>query len=321
MAKKATPNRTPQARPKKVIKTATKRAGKKTGNKGHRVGTVSLQPGHPHFSREAHARLPYTPVSQSVRVSFSTPATGFTNYVLLVAPFHYNVSGHPHLTNAIGISSRGTAAPTAATDSNRAWHRAFNLEGFDQKLRASRCSFRVSCTGTSAGLVPPGRVYSGVLSGMVDLDEWTDWDTLGNWLISRKEAVPASSAELMNKPAARVLRPLDTVAYDTFTDYVSEFSTTSMHAASIGSELCTGFLVIPRASLEVQWNVDIDVEYTCIFTRNALMQSTHKCHASKPNSAWNMASAAAERAAADLKALVPYIPTIARGARAALTAM
>jgi len=173
-------------------------------------------------------------------------------------------------------------------------HKHFSVRG-----RLHNLSVRLSCTGTNAGLVPPGSVYIGTVpmieTGSVSLPAAEALTIKRAWAedsIAVGYIRPISAASLQQKPAVVHAAVAEHVAYKSWNDFIVPPATTALGSLSFRTTLEPIVLYIPKVGAEgtvVNYRLEVGQQWCTRHPFDIMMRSTQKQHKATEPSLWQSA--------------------------------
>jgi len=216
-------------------------------------------------------------------------ATTTTDTVLVFGDFLKSASyqgGENRISPTLG--AYGTGANVPGTTETRAVDPLLNGASSDvYSTSLHNLTVEVRCTGTSAGLIPPGLFYLGALPIGFDRTAYGTWATMATSMKNRPGMTRFTAYEALQKSRRCIAYPLDPVKFSEFRYNHG----TSEQTDQFGGAL-SPIVVVLDANTDTQtsWTITIHAEWRMRSNVDPLIQSIQKSHAPAPESMWHKMS-------------------------------
>lgn len=145
----------------------------------------------------------------------------------------------------------------------------------------------VRCTGTSAGLIPPGLFYLGVPSVGFDRSAYGAWSSIASTFKTKTGMSRFTAYEGLQKARRAISYPLDPVKFSEFRYNHGSSESTDQFGGALAPIM---IILDANATTQTSWTITVHAEWRMRSNVDPIVQSMQKSHAPVAEDTWHRLS-------------------------------
>jgi len=191
--------------------------------------------------------------------------------------------GENRISPMIGVYGSGTDVPGATETFVEDPYLIRSVKDF-YSLSLHNLTVEARCTGTSAGLIPPGLMYIGALPIGMDRADYGNWEALAEVFKTKQGMSRFTAYEALQHSRRALSYPLDPVRYSEFrnNDVLSE------HTDTHGGALAPIVLILDsNATTQTSWTITVHLEWRMRANVDPMVQSMQRSYKPVSEDTWH----------------------------------
>lgn len=215
--------------------------------------------------------------------------TTTTDTVLVFGDFIKSASyhgGENRISPTLGIHGSGANVP-GTTETLTADPLLNGASSDTYSISLHNLTIEVRCTGTSAGLIPPGLFYLGVPSVGFDRTSYGTWATMASSFKTKPGMTRFTAYEGLQKARRALSYPLDPVKFSEFRYNHGTAESSDQFGGAVAPIVC---ILDANATTQTSWTVTIHAEWRMRSNIDPVVQSMQRSHAPVGEDTWHKLS-------------------------------